>query len=1486
VAALALVCVFAISLVLGAALHLDLPVARRLVARRVNAALAELPSGKAHVEGIERLTLSRVAVRVFEIELAGVGRARAERVSIRFDVRPTLWALIRERNTIALHVSDVAVDLADVALSPGPEPAAHEVETGPPRAPLAVKVDVDELRLHHAYVGGNLPSGDLVDADLDGVRSSGSIDSKRVRGSVTAKVTARTVLPLPLEVDLDAVASIPLGTSGGTRSVSAGVVARAGEARLEAHGDVEGNSIELEVLVPDTPPEVVRTLWAAAPFTRPVSLRGRAGGTLPRLDARIDLALGGASAEADALIDLDRGPGAEFTVAARDVDLRAFGEGLPASRLAFEADGRVRRIDARKGELPLEGEATVSTLSGSIEGESIPRTDARVRIDRTLHLTANVNEPGAPARVEVAQIGSNRFRGWLEATAPSLADVPRLSKRGIAAIGRAVLRAEASLDDGVLASRATVDVYRAGFSKVAVGAGRVEARAEGPLEKLRIWASAHLIALRSEPYAVNDLLVDAAGGVDSFDFALVGRGGTFDALALDAQIDRTTVANARNVSARIERGGEVVAIAARRLSFGRDLAEVEGLAVEGLGDRIEATASRSRGTLTASIRAPAFDLDRLAIILGIAPEHLGGKGSMSVTLAVEKGHDLADAHVRLTGGRFRSVPPLDVALDLGLDGTSVHGLFSARNRELGGVHLEATGALSGSLFDPRSLGGSTGRLVFSTDRISLARVCAVVPCSATVKQIGTSMRATLQAHAVVERGEGATGGDTDVHLDLQANDNIGRVGHVSLDSRFDLRGLLTTGRIPSDAPVEADFGIERRELEALPANVRPTGLTGQADAHGYAQGTIGAPFFVIEVAGYGLKYSARAPNAPSLDLEWVTTYDLEQAASEVTVRSASRQVMHASVQATASLEKLLAGENRWTGGAYAELDRFPLAFLPTDEQRVTGDLSGKISIFGLHEKPGVKARLHADDFRVGREAVGSVELALTVDERSCAATIDAGSAGAANAARATLKGNAACFWKDATIPAIDPNGRAELALDASHFSLGALAPAVDTWVERLHGKLDAHLLATADPLGNAGKWVVAGEAHVREGNMLPLSIGRELKQLDLDLKADTKGAIRVERVAGEIGAGRFTGVASVDVSNLEIRGGHAEFHVPKRQSIPMTIEGVSYGTVWGDVYADGQLTQGDLLVNVRAPTLRIDLPPQRTAQLENLKDDPAILVLQPLGPPEHEKAVGGGPIAGPERPRRIVVSFELGNNVGISREDMKIELTTVEPPGNPKLIFDPEPRLEGAIRILGGTVPVAGRVFRVERGTVTFSGDDPANPALDVNAIYEGADASATRINVHVGGTAKDVKLALTSSPPKSQNELLAILAFGEPAPSGGLAPTAPQAAGATAAAGVAAAGVGSAILTTGVNQLLSQSVIPIRTSLSTGASTLASASIELTERVRVQYIRLITTTLYGQPQDVNQFALDWRFKPRWLLRTVVGDRGTTTLDILWNRWY
>jgi hypothetical protein len=93
-------------------------------------------------------------------------------------------------------------------------------------------------------------------------------------------------------------------------------------------------------------------------------------------------------------------------------------------------------------------------------------------------------------------------------------------------------------------------------------------------------------------------------------------------------------------------------------------------------------------------------------------------------------------------------------------------------------------------------------------------------------------------------------------------------------------------------------------------------------------------------------------------------------------------------------------------------------------------------------------------------------------------------------------------------------------------------------------------------------------------------------------------------------------------------------------------------------------------------------------------------------------------------------------------------------------------------------------------------------------------------------------------------------------------------------------------VLSQGINQILAQSIIPVRASISGTSS--ASATVDLTERLRLEYIHQFgTSSTYGQQQlDSNQVAFDWRFKPRWMLRTLVGDKGTTVLDLLWQRWY
>jgi translocation and assembly module TamB len=73
-----------------------------------------------------------------------------------------------------------------------------------------------------------------------------------------------------------------------------------------------------------------------------------------------------------------------------------------------------------------------------------------------------------------------------------------------------------------------------------------------------------------------------------------------------------------------------------------------------------------------------------------------------------------------------------------------------------------------------------------------------------------------------------------------------------------------------------------------------------------------------------------------------------------------------------------------------------------------------------------------------------------------------------------------------------------------------------------------------------------------------------------------------------------------------------------------------------------------------------------------------------------------------------------------------------------------------------------GRAFQIEEGRVTFLGHSPPNPRLDVKALYL-AEESGTRVLLHAHGSIRDPRLDLSSEPPLSQQDVLAVLLFGAP---------------------------------------------------------------------------------------------------------------------------
>jgi len=90
----------------------------------------------------------------------------------------------------------------------------------------------------------------------------------------------------------------------------------------------------------------------------------------------------------------------------------------------------------------------------------------------------------------------------------------------------------------------------------------------------------------------------------------------------------------------------------------------------------------------------------------------------------------------------------------------------------------------------------------------------------------------------------------------------------------------------------------------------------------------------------------------------------------------------------------------------------------------------------------------------------------------------------------------------------------------------------------------------------------------------------------------------------------------------------------------------------------------------------------------------------------------------------------------------------------------PQPKVQGEVHTVQGTLQFMNRVFKVERGVVRFNGAVPPNPVLDM--MLE-ADVTGTLVRILVTGTASDPVIELSSEPDYEQQDIMAVLLFGRP---------------------------------------------------------------------------------------------------------------------------
>ncbi|MBC2665974.1 translocation/assembly module TamB domain-containing protein [Novosphingobium flavum] len=269
------------------------------------------------------------------------------------------------------------------------------------------------------------------------------------------------------------------------------------------------------------------------------------------------------------------------------------------------------------------------------------------------------------------------------------------------------------------------------------------------------------------------------------------------------------------------------------------------------------------------------------------------------------------------------------------------------------------------------------------------------------------------------------------------------------------------------------------------------------------------------------------------------------------------------------------------------------------------------------------------------------------------------------------------------------------------------------------------------------------------GSLASTGLRLQSAQTGTDIQAITArgtfagSRLQISSFAGRAGSGQVSGSGQVDLSNMgngrgpgiDIRLAARNAALIARDDMAATVTGplriVSDGM--GGTIA-GRLSVESARWNLGRATAATELPNVKTREI-NPRADVA-------------------PVTAPAAPWRYLVDASAPSHVdvrglGLDSEwsaDLKIRGTTASP------------SIVGRAELVRGGYDFAGKRFDLTRGLITFDGDSPPDPRLDIAAT---ADMTGLTATVTVTGTASKPTISFTSVPSLPEEELLSRLLFG-----------------------------------------------------------------------------------------------------------------------------
>ncbi|APR81349.1 Hypothetical protein A7982_06696 [Minicystis rosea] len=728
------------------------------------------------------------------------------------------------------------------------------------------------------------------------------------------------------------------------------------------------------------------------------------------------------------------------------------------------------------------------------------------------------------------------------------------------------------------------------------------------------------------------------------------------------------------------------------------------------------------------------------------------------------------------------------------------------------------------------------------------------------------------------RLEEATG---NARITVDLHDAQGRLAVLDAGARLPISALLRSpSRLHSllgEAPIEARIDVPRRSLDRLPPALGQIPLHGDVELAAVLRGTARDPRLIVNAWGTSLFVLGTSRCVRPLDVEASLGYDGRRAEARLTATDGGREVMTADALVHASASQAMkARALAWDASGEIALSRFPLDLAGALLQRpIAGEVSGKIAVADLHRAARLEADLDLRDLSLDRADIpkGSVRVDMENGSLDAAVRLQQRDGHLAASARGAVS------WGKALVPSLDLGKAADLVVEAQNFRADAAMPFIQGIVTELDGRIDTNTKIHIEPGGRNG--TMDGAVVLREGVFEVPQIGERFHAARGTVIMRPWGTIRFDDFAAQGPTGAFMASGQAVLRGLALDHAMASIHIPRGESLPIAVEGMSLGRAYGNVVANARMTPDGRRLDVVAviPVLHVELPRSTGRPVQRLEPDETIHVGVHAG--GEFEAIALGPWAKPRAPTELSVhvTVNLGDDVQLRRDPT----VAVMIEGQPIIDVTDKTRVSGQINITRGRLELQGKQFTIERGVVSFVGDDPSDPLVLATAAWDGPDG--TRVFADYAGRVKSGRMTLRSEPPRTQDEILALILFGSPDGSFGAAASPGQ----QESTGARVATVAGGVLAQGLNKALSSLTgtdITARIDTSAAGNPRPELEVQLSRNVSARIGYKLGVPAPGQNPDRTELTLDWRIIRNWSLTAVVGDQGSTSLDMMWRKRY